>query len=190
MTTEKKSLEERRQAAWGNHPQRPSRDAVVIPLYRGVGVASVTVLRPVVPVATAPVDGTLALEFDPPPAARAEPGPGDFAVGEDLERFTRRFFAAVLEVLAGVRGPQQLLGCTSETVYDDLTKRAAALGLRAVNERKQRPKPLLRTVHVYCPSPTSAEINAHVSFRQRSRAIAGRLEYADGRWTCVALQFG
>jgi hypothetical protein len=48
----------------------------------------------------------------------------------------------------------------------------------------------VRSVHVFLPSPASAEVSVHVRHGQRSRAIAARIEQFDGRWTCTALEFG
>jgi rhodanese-related sulfurtransferase len=48
----------------------------------------------------------------------------------------------------------------------------------------------VRSVHVFLPSPASAEVSVHVRHGQRSRAIAARIERFDGRWTCTALEFG
>ena len=51
-------------------------------------------------------------------------------------------------------------------------------------------RPQVRSVHVCQPPPAAAEVSVHVRHGHRSRAIAARIERRDGRWTCMALQFG
>ena len=48
----------------------------------------------------------------------------------------------------------------------------------------------VRSVHLFCPSPETAEVSIHVRQGERSRAIAARIELVAGRWCCTALQFG
>ena len=52
------------------------------------------------------------------------------------------------------------------------------------------PEGRLRSVHVFQPAATSAEVSVHVRYGQRSRALAARLERRDGHWTCTALLLG
>jgi hypothetical protein len=162
-----------------------------LPPSRGTGVASVTSIRPPqttsVPIAS--TQGTLALEFGttpPRPRLRAVAGRR-----RELDAFASRFSAAVLEVIGGDRGPQQLLHWTSDRVYADLVRRSRALNAAAgSDQRLRRLRAQVRSVHLFCPTEHSAELSVHVRHGQRSRAIAARLEHLDGRWICTDLQFG
>jgi len=165
------------------------------------GISSVTTIRP--PAAGATVlhqtDGTLALAFDAADEedyafAMLPPAPDDDApepTHDELRHFTARFCAAVVEVLAGDRGPAQLLHCTTTPVYDDLVRRGHALAqVAGSDQRLQRHRPRIRSIHIASPAPGIAEFSIHVSHGHRSRAVAGRLVWRRGAWLCVALQFG
>jgi hypothetical protein len=141
---------------------------------------------------TMSVQGTLALDFGhlvrPPRSPDLRLVPGDRL---ELEGFAHRFAKAVVEVMGGDRGPSQLLRRTSEQVYADLCRRAALLNRATPNDRRQRRlRSQVRSVHLFCPSAEAAELSIHVRHGHRSRAIAARLELIEGRWICVALQFG
>jgi rhodanese-related sulfurtransferase len=56
--------------------------------------------------------------------------------------------------------------------------------------RRRTVRPQVRSVHVFHPTPDSAEVSVHVRHGQRSRAIAARLELTRGRWQCTVLQLG
>lgn len=143
------------------------------------------------PVATATVQGTLALDLEPErlparpvltlmPGARAE-----------LDRFVQRFARAVVEVVSGDRGVQQLLRWTSEPVYADLSRRTSAMHRATpVDQRVRRLRAQVRSVRMFCPTALAAEVSIHVRHGERSRAIAARIEDVDGQWRCTALQFG
>lgn len=158
------------------------------------GVASVTTIRAprASTIATASTQGTLALEFgeDAPVVRRPDlrSVPGQRA---ELDAFATSFSRAVVEVMGGDRGPQQLARWTSETVYADLLRRHNALAsTTGSDQRLRRLRAKVRSVHLFCPEADAAELSVHVSHGQRSRAIAARLEHRDGRWLCVFLQFG
>jgi hypothetical protein len=141
---------------------------------------------------TMSVQGTLALDFAHLVRPTRSPDlrlvPGDRL---ELEGFAHRFAKAVVEVMGGDRGPSQLLRRTSEQVYADLCRRAALLNRANPNDRRQRRlRSQVRSVHLFCPSAEAAELSIHVRHGHRSRAIAARLELVEGRWICVALQFG
>lgn len=139
------------------------------------------------------VQGTLALDFHPEVPVRRRPALNSVAgEREELERFTKRLCTAVVEVLAGDRGPAQLLQLVDERVYADLVSRGRALaGIGGVDQRLHRPRARIRSVRVFCPSAGAAEFGMHVRHGERSRAVAGRLElHDDGGWVCVALEFG
>jgi Family of unknown function (DUF6459) len=141
---------------------------------------------------TMSVQGTLALDFGHLVRPARTPDlrlvPGDRL---ELEGFAHRFAKAIVEVMGGDRGPSQLLRRTSEQVYADLCRRAALLNRATPNDRRQRRlRSQVRSVHLFCPSAEAAELSIHVRHGHRSRAIAARLELVEGRWICVALQFG
>jgi hypothetical protein len=48
----------------------------------------------------------------------------------------------------------------------------------------------IASVHVCRPEQGVAEVAARVTVGQRSRAIAARLDFERGRWTCTAMTFG
>ena len=159
------------------------------------GVAGVTRLAPhprspAVPVAV--TQGTLALDLDThpglPPAPELHVVTGNRG---DVEPWAARFAQAVVEVVGGDRSPHQLVRCTSPAVHADLLRRTAVLNRAgAPEQRSRRLRAQVRSVHVFLPSPSSAEVSVHVRHGQRSRAIAARIEQLDGRWMCTALEFG
>jgi hypothetical protein len=171
---------------------------IVGPTFRGSGTSRLVRFRPpdqaVVPVAS--TQGTLALRFgaEPDPVHRPDQPAALRSVTSlraELDTFAKRFCAAVVEVVGGDRGPQQLLRWTTPEVYEDLVRRSAAVaGTTASDQRLRRLRAQVRSVHLFCPTARSAELSVHVRHGHRSRAIAARLEHVEGRWTCVALQFG
>ncbi|MDP9239311.1 MAG: Rv3235 family protein [Actinomycetota bacterium] len=94
-----------------------------------------------------------------------------------------RLVVATMEVLSGRRPVQQLMPWTDEAVYAQLS--------RTVRARRRIGGPgTLRSLRISEPAPGVAEVCAVVGSAQRSRAVAARLEGADGRWRCTALQIG
>jgi hypothetical protein len=155
--------------------------------------AEITRPRPALqPVPMATVQGTLALDFGHRVLTQPTPELRLVAGGRaELERFAHQFARAVVEVVGGDRGPQQLLRWTSESVYAQLQRRSALLAGATPNDRRiRRLRGQVRSVHVFCPSPEAAELSVHVRQGERSRAIAARIELVDGRWCCTALEFG
>ncbi len=144
------------------------------------------------------VDGSLALAPGTPrKAAHAVPEVPELRLvagggrGEDLQVWAARFAQAVVEVLGGDRPIAQLLRWTSHQVYVEIERRLYLLNRTTDAGRRMRTvRPQVRSVHVFHPSPASAEVSVHVRHGQRSRAIAARLERRKGRWQCTALQLG
>lgn len=94
-----------------------------------------------------------------------------------------RLVVATMEVLSGRRPIQQLMPWTDDAVYAQLS--------RTVRTRRRVGGPAtLRSLRISEPAPGVAEVCAVVGGAQRSRAVAARLEGADGRWRCTALQLG
>jgi hypothetical protein len=145
-----------------------------------------------------PVDGSLALKAP----AVGEPGGGlpqtpelrivrGGGPGEDVQVWAARFAQAVVEVLGGDRPLSQLVRWTSHRVYAELERRLAILARTSqAGSRARTIRPQVRSVHVFHPTPESAEVSVHVRHGQRSRAIAARLELVRGRWQCTVLQLG
>ncbi|HEX5769362.1 MAG TPA: Rv3235 family protein, partial [Nocardioidaceae bacterium] len=91
----------------------------------------------------------------------------------------------------GDRPLAQLLRWTSQRVYVEIERRLSILNRTTDAGRRMRTvRPQVRSVHVFHPTPVSAEVSVHVRHGQRSRAIAARLEQRKGRWQCTALQLG
>ena len=159
------------------------------------GVAGVTRLAPRPPSPVVPVavtQGTLALDLDSHPGLPPTTGLRVVTGNRgDVEAWAARFAQAVVEVVGGDRSPHQLIRCTSPAVHADLLRRTAALNrVGAPEQRTRRLRAQVQSVHVFLPSPASAEVSVHVRHGQRSRAIAARIEQFDGRWMCTALEFG
>lgn len=143
------------------------------------------------------VDGSLALAapssrpvppVPPTPELRLVAGG---AGGEDVHLWAARFAQAVVEVLGGDRPLAQLVRWTSHRVYVEIERRLSILARTSDAGRRLRTiRPQVRSVHVFHPTPASAEVSVHVRHGQRSRAIAARLELTRGRWQCTALQLG
>jgi hypothetical protein len=144
------------------------------------------------PVPMASIQGTLALDYGRDVRTLPSPDLRLVAGGRaELESFAHRFARAVVEVVGGDRGPNQLLRWTSEHVYAELQRRSALLASTTPGDRRvRRLRSHVRSVHLFCPSPEAAEISVHVRHGERSRAIAARVELVAGRWCCTALQFG
>ena len=156
--------------------------------------------RETVPVAT--VQGTLALDLGlarsqvpagapTTPELRLVGSPASSPEHREVQVWAARFAQATVEVLGGDRPLAQLLRWTTARVYADLDRRVRILGRTAPAPHRLRTvRPQVRSVHVFQPEPTCAEISVHVRHGHRSRAIAARLELRDDRWRCVALQLG
>jgi hypothetical protein len=108
----------------------------------------------------------------------------------DPRPWAGRLVQGVVEAMAGVRPVSQLVRWTTTEVYGELQNRA----IRALHERRgptpRRLAEVVRSVHVSEPVDGVAEVCAIVQQGPRCRAIALRLEGADGRWRCTALQMG
>lgn len=174
-------------------PAAPAQWATVTRLGMGPGDGGPV---PVAPLAA--VDGSLALQAPAGPmAARGLPRTPELRLvngggtGDEVQLWAARFAQAVVEVLGGDRPLAQLVRWTSHRVYVELEHRLAILARTTDAGRRARTiRPQVRSVHVFRPTPESAEVSVHVRHGQRSRAIAARLELTGGRWQCTALQLG
>ncbi len=101
-----------------------------------------------------------------------------------------RFIApAVVEIIAGVRGVEQLGAVLSEEVYLRLRERAmlAARVRRLREERNSRPAMLIRNLRMSSPRPGVVESVVLLSSQTRTRAVAIRLEGRYNRWLATSV---
>lgn len=162
--------------------------------------ATVTRLAPDGPypdeaVPDAVVQGTLALDLrgcrGMPETPELRVVDDDQMAKDDVHAWSARFAQAVVEVLGCDRPLTQLIRWTTTRVYADLARRVMILGRTSpVDQRRLTIRPQVRSVHVFQPTPDTAEVSVHVRYGRRSRALAARLELGDGRWRCTALQLG
>jgi len=110
---------------------------------------------------------------------------------DDVEAWAARFAQAVVEVLGGDRPLTQLVRWTTSRVYADLRDRVRIIGRTLPASQRQRTiRPQVRSVHVFQPTPDTAEVSVHVRNGRRSRALAARLELEAEHWQCTALELG
>jgi hypothetical protein len=146
------------------------------------------------------VDGSLALAFPPPTRVsvplRLVPPAGGVAptarlTSRDLlpdpRPWTVRLAQVVAEVLAGARPAGQLAGVATLEVLQLLERGSGRLGARRGGPPQ---RPIVSSVHVSEPCDGVAEACAVVDTGLRKRALAFRLEGANGHWRCTALHVG
>jgi hypothetical protein len=168
---------------------------------------------------TLSLDGTPLIEAPaprpaPPPAPRRDPRPdprlvrGPAAVAAfcarvptpadllpDPQRWAAQFVQAAVEVSGGYRPAGQLIRWTSDEVYATVARRgrlAARSGARAVSrgERVSSARARVHSVRICSPRDGVVEACAVVRDRERTRAVALRMEGLDGRWRVTALEIG
>jgi hypothetical protein len=116
---------------------------------------------------------------------------GDLPGLPDARLWGGRLAQAVSEVLAGDRPISQLVRFTDDQVFLELNRRVRLLGLNSTaGSRGAEEKSTVRSVRVFMPEPSIAEVAAHVRHGERSRAVALRLEIRRNRWICTALELG
>lgn len=123
-------------------------------------------------------------ELDPERCSR-ERGEADVR----LRRWVARMAQAAVETAAGQRPASQLVRWTTPEVHRDLTRRGRAVAAVGA-PLTRRIQPQVRSIHACRPALDAVEASVHVRHGERSRAVAMRLEERDGRWICVALEFG
>ncbi|GAA3652817.1 Rv3235 family protein [Microbacterium marinilacus] len=107
----------------------------------------------------------------------------------DPEPLLTALTRGVLEVLAGVREPEQLARWLTDEPYRSLVTRAA-LAVRARSARRapaMRPVYALRSIRHSSPADGVVEAVVVVETPQRTRAVALRLEGIDRRWRATSL---
>ncbi|HSS68314.1 MAG TPA: Rv3235 family protein [Nocardioidaceae bacterium] len=141
--------------------------------------------------------GALCLTYPMPSGLDAVPtGAGDdtFAAtgSTDIpnpQPWAARYVQAVVEVLARQRPVSQLARWTSAEVYRELTRLQRAPE-QPRDAPSRPPRQAVVSVRVCAVAPDAAEVAARITEGQRSRAIAARLDFRRGRWTCTALAVG
>lgn len=121
---------------------------------------------------------------DEPPAAAPHRVPPPAAA------WARQFVQAALEAACGRRPVSQLLRWTAEDVYAMLTRRAALAARLDRSASAGTASCLVRSVRLCRPRDGVVEASALAVDRGRYRAVALRLEDADGRWRVTALEIG
>jgi hypothetical protein len=144
------------------------------------------------------VQGALALTYQMPSGVDAVPranvDDADEAVVSpasipDPQPWAGRFVQAVVEVIAQQRPISQLARWTAPDVYAELTDLHRA-AIAQPRETGRRARQTVVSVRVFQVAVDSAEVAARVVEGPRSRAIAARLDFRRGRWTCTALSLG
>ncbi|MDP3892978.1 Rv3235 family protein [Nocardioides sp.] len=157
------------------------------------------------PVPVTAVQGTLALDLqptlDPPEVVCPTAMPGTdvvtvpLPVRRDLERWSRTFAQAAVEIVGGDRPVSQLLRWTTPRVHADLDRRARLVARAGAHEpglgRRRPPagRPQVVSVHPSFVTERVAEVSIRVRSGARFRALAARFEIVAGRWQCTALEF-
>jgi hypothetical protein len=152
-------------------------------------------------VATPPefVQGTLALTYSMPSGVEAVPtaldddaGPASAAGAvPGPEAWAARYVQAVIEVLAQQRPVSQLARWTAAGVYAELARRHRAASAQLRESGAPRPvRQAVVSVRVVRVAWDGAEVSARILEGDRSRAVAARLDFRRGRWTCTALAIG
>lgn len=144
--------------------------------------------------------GTLALSFPLPnglgaaPAARPlslVPAQPSAAAGlPDPAAWASRFVQAVMEVVSHDRPLPQLARWTNGAVYAEIGRIQRSTTARRSAARGRPLRQHVASVRVCRPDDLTAEVAARVVCGHRSRAVAARLEFERGRWTCTALTLG
>lgn len=112
---------------------------------------------------------------------------------EEVLSWTRRYLVTLLEVLTGLRPPQQLLRWSSADIYSGVMRRAALQArLRARTGRAHTAR--VASLRASFPRDGVAEVGAVLREGDRVRAVALRLETCTDRsgerWRVTALELG
>lgn len=113
-----------------------------------------------------------------------EPTPEEIAAMPDPTPILGALAAAVVEVLSGVRSPDQLMALVSDQVYEKLRARVAARAQLNSTAGRPRlaPKFAVRKVHQESPKPGVIESVVLLSSAVRTRAVTIRLEPVNKKW--------
>jgi hypothetical protein len=108
----------------------------------------------------------------------------------DPRLFAARLVQAMLEVVVAARPLAQLIRWTTEEVYRQLGRQVRIAGHEDASRRRRLVPGRVRSIHISEPRGHAVEVCAIVQHRERTTAMALRLEGVDGRWQCTALQVG
>lgn len=138
------------------------------------------------------VDTQIPLPF--PGIARVLPVPIERGDVGALRHRCARFMQALVEVLSGERPARQMAAWMSPDVYTDLQRRLHLSAQATVARPGGRSTARLVSVHVSMVDDQIAEVAARMVHRNRSRAIAVRLEpqpthRGEMVWRCTALEW-
>ncbi|MGL4173757.1 MAG: Rv3235 family protein [Actinomycetota bacterium] len=137
-----------------------------------------------------PRQGTFALFPDlPEPLAEDDFGPLRTPSSDlpDPKMWSHGLVQILIEVLTGHRRITQLMRWTTTDVFDDLRAKVL-IPEKGKNDSTRRNQPRVLSIHVCEPTDSVAEVCAVARSQSRTRAIALRLEGADGRWLVTALE--
>lgn len=140
------------------------------------------------------VQGTLLLTYTLPGGLVADPSVGDDAPDPEeippVDAWASQFLQALIEVTASKRPLSQLARWTAPPVYAHIARVREHVADRHREVGRRPARQHIASVHTCQLSSTIAEVAARVAGGRRSRALAARLEFRRGRWTCTALTFG
>ena len=106
---------------------------------------------------------------------------------DDTVRIATKVCRGAVEVVYGNRAVTQLLRCTNDRVYREITRTRARQRSRRASTTSGVVHARLEHLDTQQPGPKSIEAFARVRQGDRVRALAARLEFSRGRWICVAL---
>jgi hypothetical protein len=104
----------------------------------------------------------------------------------DPRPLTRRLAQAIAEVLAGARPASQLSSHATLPVIRMLERNTGRLGGVGMPQHR----PIIGSVHVAEPCEGVVEACAVIDIGGRVRALALRLDAANGQWRCTAVRMG
>lgn len=107
----------------------------------------------------------------------------------DPQLWAAHIAQAIVEVMHGVRPPNQVMRWTSPEVYAVVARRGSRAARRAGVRQPQRRTTVTR-VRICEPALDVAEASVVLIDGVRVRALAARLVGRDGRWIVEALQVG
>jgi hypothetical protein len=98
----------------------------------------------------------------------------------DVDAWVRQLVVGLVEALAGVRPPNQLIRWLDPAVFQAVCNRS-----RAVPQGANPIRPAVSTVHSQSPRRGIVEATAVVRLGARFRAVTLRLRADEGRWKCA-----
>ena len=134
------------------------------------------------------------LALDRVPGSRLTPAGASAAVTGPAEALPWQFAQLIVEIMAGLRPPRQIIGLTSDHARVQARRLAPLL---ASNRR-----PRIQRIVTSRPAALAVEMAVIVNVGPRSRALAMRLEHLAarpatpgrpgrrGRWLCTAIEAG